>query len=231
MKKIGLIGGLSWQSSVEYYRIINEVSNNRLGDKATVESIMYSTDLQRKFDLVTRGDLDTLAQELIDITKSLERAGADVVVMCTNTMHLVFDKVAESVDVPMIHIVDATGEAIKKAGIKKVALLGTTFTMTDPFIMGRLKEKYDVDCLVPTEEEKPEIMRVIEEELTYNILKESSREYYVNVIKELARQGAEGVILGCTEIPLLIKQKDSPIPVFDTTELHALAALDYAMAD
>ena len=231
MKKIGLIGGLSWQSSVEYYRIINEVSNNRLGDKATVESIMYSTDLQRKFDLVTRGDLDTLAQEFIDITKSLERAGADVVVMCTNTMHLVFDKVAESVDVPMIHIVDATGEAIKKAGIKKVALLGTTFTMTDPFIMGRLKEKYDVDCLVPTEEEKPEIMRVIEEELTYNILKESSREYYVNVIKELARQGAEGVILGCTEIPLLIKQKDSPIPVFDTTELHALAALDYAMAD
>ena len=231
MKKIGLIGGLSWQSSVEYYRIINEVSNNRLGDKATVESIMYSTDLQRKFDLVTSGDLDTLAQEFIDITKSLERAGADVVVMCTNTMHLVFDKVAESVDVPMIHIVDATGEAIKKAGIKKVALLGTTFTMTDPFIMGRLKEKYDVDCLVPTEEEKPEIMRVIEEELTYNILKESSREYYVNVIKELARQGAEGVILGCTEIPLLIKQKDSPIPVFDTTELHALAALDYAMAD
>ncbi|MBQ7464495.1 MAG: amino acid racemase, partial [Lachnospiraceae bacterium] len=151
--------------------------------------------------------------------------------MCTNTMHLVFDKVAESVDVPMIHIVDATGEAIRKAGIKKVALLGTTFTMTDPFIMGRLKEKYDVDCLVPTEEEKPEIMRVIEEELTYNILKESSREYYVNVIKELARQGAEGVILGCTEIPLLIKQKDSPIPVLDTTELHALAALDYAMAD
>ncbi|MBQ3393566.1 MAG: aspartate/glutamate racemase family protein [Oscillospiraceae bacterium] len=231
MKKIGLIGGLSWQSSVEYYRIINEVSNNRLGDKATVESIMYSTDLQRKFDLVTSGDLDTLAEEFIDITKSLERAGADVVVMCTNTMHLVFDKVAESVDVPMIHIVDATGEAIRKAGIKKVALLGTTFTMTDPFIMGRLKEKYDVDCLVPTEEEKPEIMRVIEEELTYNILKESSREYYVNVIKELARQGAEGVILGCTEIPLLIKQKDSPIPVFDTTELHALAALDYAMAD
>jgi aspartate racemase len=231
MKKIGLIGGLSWQSSVEYYRIINEVSNNRLGDKATVESIMYSTDLQRKFDLVTSGDLDTLAEEFIDITKSLERAGADVVVMCTNTMHLVFDKVAESVNVPMIHIVDATGEAIRKAGIKKVALLGTTFTMTDPFIMGRLKEKYDVDCLVPTEEEKPEIMRVIEEELTYNILKESSREYYVNVIKELARQGAEGVILGCTEIPLLIKQKDSPIPVFDTTELHALAALDYAMAD
>ena len=135
MKKIGLIGGLSWQSSVEYYRIINEVSNNRLGDKATVESIMYSTDLQRKFDLVTSGDLDTLAEEFIDITKSLERAGADVVVMCTNTMHLVFDKVAESVDVPMIHIVDATGEAIKKAGIKKVALLGTTFTMTDPFII------------------------------------------------------------------------------------------------
>ena len=231
MKKIGLIGGLSWQSSVDYYRIINEESNNRLGNKSTVESIMYSTDLERKYGLVMKGDLDTLADEFVDIAQALERAGSDVIIMCTNTMHVVFDKVARGVNVPMIHITDATGEAIRKAGLKKVALLGTKFTMTDPFIMGTLKEKYGVECLVPTEEEKDEIMRVIEEELTFNIIKDSSREYFVRVIKELVEQGAEGAILGCTEIPMLIKQKDSPVPVFDTTALHALAALDFAMAE
>ena len=129
----------------------------------------------------------------------------------------------------MIHIVDATAQAIKKAGLEKVALLGTTFTMTQPFYKEKLKEQYGIETLVPKEEQMTEIMRVIEEELTFNILKEESRQYFVNVIKELQRQGAQGVILGCTEIPMLIKQKDSPIPVFDTTYLHAVAALDWAM--
>ncbi len=231
MKKVGLIGGLSWQSTVDYYRIINEESNNRLGNKSTVESIIYSTDLERKYNLVTSGQLDTLAEEFIDIAAGLERAGADVIVMCTNTMHTVFNEIQASTKVPMIHIVDATGQAIKDAGIDKVALLGTTFTMTQPFYIKKLKDDFGIDTVVPQPEQMDEIMRVIEEELTFNIIKDSSREYFVNVIKELQEKGAKGVILGCTEIQMLIKQKDSPVPVFDSTELHALAALNFAMKD
>lgn len=231
MKKIGMVGGLSWQSTVDYYKIINEESNKRLGNKSTVEQIIWSTDLERKFNHVVNGELDELADEFIEIAQGLERAGADCVIMATNTMHLVFDKVAASVKIPMIHIADPTAEAIKKAGFDKVALLGTSFTCTHPFYMGRLKEKYGIECLVPTEEEKDEIQRVIEEELTFNIIKDSSRDYYLKVIDELARQGAQGVILGCTEIQMLIKQRDTPLPVFDTTTLHALAAVDFAMGE
>lgn len=231
MKKIGMVGGLSWQSTVDYYKIINEESNKRLGNKSTVEQIIWSTDLERKFNHVVNGELDELADEFIEIAQGLERAGADCVIMATNTMHLVFDKVAASVKIPMIHIADPTAEAIKKAGFDKVALLGTSFTCTHPFYMGRLKEKYGIECLVPTEEEKTEIQRVIEEELTFNIIKDSSRDYYLKVIDELARQGAQGVILGCTEIQMLIKQEDTPLPVFDTTTLHALAAVDFAMGE
>ena len=231
MKKVGLIGGLSWQSTVDYYRIINEESNNRLGNKSTVESIIFYTDLERKYNLVTSGQLDTLAQEFIEIAQSLEKAGSDVIVMCTNTMHTVFNEIQANVNVPMIHIVDATGQAIKDAGIDKVALLGTTFTMTQPFYIKKLKDDFGIDTVVPKPEQMDEIMRVIEEELTFNIIKDSSREYFVNVINELKEQGAKGVILGCTEIQMLIKQKDSPVPVFDSTELHALAALNYAMAE
>ena len=231
MKKIGMVGGLSWQSTVDYYKIINEESNKRLGNKSTAEQIIWSTDLERKFNHVVNGELDELADEFIEIAQGLERAGADCVIMATNTMHLVFDKVAASVKIPMIHIADPTAEAIKKAGFDKVALLGTSFTCTHPFYMGRLKEKYGIECLVPTEEEKVEIQRVIEEELTFNIIKDSSRDYYLKVIDELARQGAQGVILGCTEIQMLIKQENTPLPVFDTTTLHALAAVDFAMGE
>ena len=231
MKKIGIIGGLSWQSTVDYYKIINEESNRRLGNKSTVESISYSTALEGKFNHVVRGELDELAREFIEIAHSLEKAGADVILMATNTMHLVYEKVRASVSVPVIHIADPTAEAIKKAGFDKIALLGTSITCTHPIYMGRLKEKYGIDTIVPTEEEKKEIQRVIEEELTFDIIKDSSREYYVNVIKELARQGAQGVILGCTEIQMLIKQEDSPIPVFDTTTLHAMAAVNFALDD
>ena len=231
MKKIGLIGGLSWQSSVDYYRIINEESNKRLGNKSTVESIMYSTDLERKFNLVTSGQIDQLAKEFIEIGQSLEKAGADVVIMCTNTMHTVFDEIQKRINIPMIHIVDATAQAIKKQGLNKVALLGTTYTMTQPFYIEKLKNKYGIDTVVPKPEQMNEIMRVIEEELTFDILTDESRKFFVDVINELKEQGAQGVILGCTEIPMLIKQKDSPIPVFDTTELHAMAAVDFAMAE
>lgn len=229
MKKIGLIGGLSWQSSVDYYSIINEESNKILGNKSTVESIMYSTDLEEKYNLVMEGKIEQLASEFKDIAKSLERAGADVILLCTNTMHTVFEEIEKNVNIPMIHIVDATAQAIQKQGIKKVALLGTKYTMTQPFYIEKLKNIYGIETVVPTSVEMDEIMRVIEEELTFNIITDKSRDFFINVINELKEKGAEGVILGCTEIPMLIKQKDSPIPVFDTTRLHALAAVDFAL--
>lgn len=229
MKKIGLIGGLSWQSTVDYYKIINEESNKRLGNKSTVESIIYSTDLETKLGHVIRGEFRQLANEFQDIAQSLEKAGADVILMCTNTMHMVFDQTAASVNVPMIHIVDATGQAIQKAGITKVALLGTTFTMTQPFYKEKLKNEYNIECLVPQPEQMDEIMRIIEEELTFNIIKDSSRKYMLEIAEQLKQQGAQGVVLGCTEIPMLIKQSDTELPVFDTTRLHALAAVDMAL--
>ncbi len=233
MKKIGMVGGLSWQSTVDYYKIINEESNKRLGNKSTVESIIWSTDLETKFNHVINDELDVLADEFIEIVKGLKAAGADIALLCTNTMHIVFDEIAASVDIPVIHIADPTGEAIKAAGAKKVALLGTGYTCSNPkIIMERLKEKYGVECLVPTAEEQAEIQRVIEEELTFNIIKDSSREFYVNAIERLVKEeGAEGVILGCTEIQMLIAQKDVSVPVFDTTLLHALTAVDMALAD
>lgn len=231
MKKIGMVGGLSWQSTVDYYKIINEESNKRLGNKSTVESIIWSTDLETKFNHVLNGELDALAEEFIDIVNGLEAAGADIALLCTNTMHIVFDQIAAKTNIPLIHIADATGEEIKKAGCKKVALLGTGFTCTDPkILMGRLKDIYGVECVVPSAEERDEIQRVIEEELTFNIIKDSSREYYVNAIEKLVREeGAEGVILGCTEIQMLIQQKDVSVPVFDTTLLHAMTAVDMAL--
>lgn len=231
MKKIGMVGGLSWQSTVDYYRIVNEESNRRLGNKSTVESIIWSTDLETKFNHVINGELEELAGEFIEIVNGLAAAGADMALLCTNTMHIVFDEIEKSVKIPMIHIADRTGRAIAAAGAKKVALLGTGYTCKDPkIIMGRLKEKYGVECVVPSLEEQEEIQRVIEEELTFNIIKDSSREYFVNSIEKLAReQGAEGVILGCTEIQMLISQKDVSVPVYDSTTLHAMAAVDMAM--
>lgn len=229
MKKIGLIGGLSWQSTVDYYRYVNEVSNKQIGGTNTVECIIYSTNLKEKIDLVMKNDLDTLAKEFIEISKGLEAAGADCVLLCTNTMHIVYDEIEKNINVPMIHIGDATGEAIAKAGIKKVALLGTTFTCTHPFMRQRLLDQYGIETIVPDEKERVEIMRVIEEELTFDIIKETSREYFLKVIDRLSKLGAQGVILGCTEIQMLIKQEHTDLKVFDTTELHALKAVDFAL--
>ena len=215
--------------SKQKYNYFNEESNKRLGDKSTVETMMYSTELKGKLDHVMQGEIDQLAQEFCQIATSLEKAGADVIVMCTNTMHMVFDQISASVNVPMIHIVDATAKAIQKQGITKVAILGTTFTMTQPFYIERLKNLCGNECVVTEKDAMTKIMQVIEEELTFNIIKQDSKQFYVDVIKSLEQQVAQGVILGCTEIPLLIKQEDTDIPVFDTTYLHAMAALELAM--
>lgn len=230
MKKIGLIGGLSWQSTVEYYRVINEESNRRLGGLGTAECILYSVNLAEKLGRMARGEEKQLGEEFLDISKKLVSAGADMILLCTNTMHAVYDVLADGLSVPVIHIADATAAAIKKQGLTKVALLGTPFTMTQPFYKDRLKKLHGIDVVIPTKEQGEEIYRVINEELTFHILKEESRRYFLDVIDSLRAQGAQGAILGCTEIPLLIQQEHTDLPVFDTTVLHAMAAVDAAFA-
>ena len=230
MKKIGLIGGLSWQSTVEYYRVINEESNRRLGGLGTAECILYSVNLAEKLGRMARGEEKQLGEEFLDVSKKLVSAGADMILLCTNTMHAVYDVLADGLSVPVIHIADATAAAIKKQGLTKVALLGTPFTMNQPFYKDRLKKLHGIDVVIPTKEQGEEIYRVINEELTFHILKEESRRYFLDVIDSLRAQGAQGAILGCTEIPLLIQQEHTALPVFDTTVLHAMAAVDAAFA-
>ncbi len=230
MKKIGLIGGLSWQSTVEYYRIINEESNRRLGGLDTAECILYSVNLAEKLGRMTRGEYQQLGQEFLEVGQKLVAAGADMVLLCTNTMHAVYDTLSAGLSVPVLHIADATAAAIRRQGLTKVALLGTPFTLTQPFYKDRLKQLHGIDVVIPTPEQGAEIYRVIQEELTFHLLKESSRRYFLDVLDTLRAQGAQGVILGCTEIPLLIQQQHTDLPVFDTTTLHALAAVDEALA-
>ena len=230
MKKIGLIGGLSWQSTVEYYRIINEESNRRLGGLDTAECILYSVNLAEKLGRMTRGEYQQLGQEFLEVGQKLVAGGADMVLLCTNTMHAVYDTLSAGLSVPVLHIADATAAAIRRQGLTKVALLGTPFTLTQPFYKDRLKQLHGIDVVIPTPEQGAEIYRVIQEELTFHLLKESSRRYFLDVLDTLRAQGAQGVILGCTEIPLLIQQQHTDLPVFDTTTLHALAAVDEALA-
>ena len=225
MKRIGLIGGLSWQSTVDYYRIINEESARRLGGLNNVESIAYSVNLNEMLEHMGRGEVDILEEKFAAVGKKLEQAGADLIVLCTNTMHAASARLEREINIPFIHIADATADEIKRLGLHKVGLMGTPFTMGQDFYKGRLTEKYGIEVIVPQEGEWEEIYRVIQEELTFGILKEESRKYFLSVMEELRARGAEGVILGCTEIPMLIKQSDTDLPVLDTTALHAMAAV------
>ena len=228
MKRIGLIGGLSWQSTVDYYRIINEESAKRLGGLNNVESIVYSVNLNEMLEHMGKGEVEILGGKFAAVGKKLEEAGADLIVLCTNTMHAACGQLEESIHVPFIHIADATADEIKRLGLHKVGLMGTPFTMGQDFYKGRLRDKHGIEVIVPQESEWNEIYRVIQEELTFGILKDESRKYFLSVIEELRSRGAEGVILGCTEIPMLIKQTDTDLPVLDTTALHAMAAVRLA---
>lgn len=228
MKRIGLIGGLSWQSTVDYYRIINEESAKRLGGLNNVESIVYSVNLNEMLEHIGKGEVEILGGKFAAVGKKLVEAGADLIVLCTNTMHAACAQLEESIHVPFIHIADATADEIKRLGLHKVGLMGTPFTMGQDFYKGRLRDKHGIEVIVPQESEWNEIYRVIQEELTFGILKDESRKYFLSVIEELRSRGAEGVILGCTEIPMLIKQNDTDLPVLDTTALHAMAAVRLA---
>jgi len=229
MKTIGLIGGMSWESSLEYYRIINQRAKARLGGFHSAQSVMYSVDFAEIETLQHQGKWTETAQILCRAARSLEAAGADFIVLCTNTMHKVAPEIEAAVHLPLLHIADATARVIIARGLKTIGLLGTRFTMEEDFYKGRLTEKHGLSVLVPGPADRETIHRVIYHELVDGRIEFASRRQFVTVIERLAEEGAEGVILGCTEIGLLVKQADSPVPLFDTTRIHAEAAVDFAL--
>ena len=230
MKTIGLIGGMSWESSLLYYQIMNERVKEKLGGHHSAKSLLYSVDFQEIKTLQFEDRWDELTKIMIDIAKKLEKSGADCLVICTNTMHKMAKEVEESVKIPLLHIADATAKDIVNNGIKKVALLGTAFTMEHDFYKGRLIEQFGLDVIVPNEAERKLVHNIIYEELCLGIVKEESKQVYLNIIDQLIEHGAEAVILGCTEITMLISQENCSIPVFDTTRIHAESAVDFALS-
>jgi len=231
MKMIGMIGGMSWESSIEYYRIVNQTVREKLGGLHSAKSIMVSVEFAEIEALQHQNRWDELASIMIEAARSLERGGADFVIICTNTMHKLYDAVQNKISIPMLNIADATAEKIKADGIDKIALLGTRFTMEEDFYKGRLVDKYGLNVIIPSSEQMEIVHRVIYDELCAGIIKPDSRQKYADIIGNLVAEGAGGVILGCTEIGLLVKPADSSVPLFDTTEIHARAAVDWALAD
>ena len=229
MKTIGMIGGMSWESTLEYYRIVNQEVRARLGGLHSARCLLYSVDFE-EIERLQRENLWTEAGEVLSrAAQGLEKGGADFILICTNTMHKVAREVEESVAIPLLNIADATAEKIIAAGMHKIALLGTRFTMEEDFYKGRLVNNYGLDVLVPDEPEMDVVHNVIYKELCLGKIESNSRKKYLDVIDRLKGEGAEGVILGCTEIGLLVKQEDTDIPLFDTAEIHARAAVDYSL--
>ncbi len=228
MKTIGLIGGMSWESSVEYYRIINEEVKNRLGGLHSAKCLLYSVNFDEIERFQAEGKWEEAGKLLGDVAQSLEKGGADFIVICTNTMHKVIDYVEEKIKIPILHIADATANQIKKENLETVGLLGTKYTMEQDFYKSRIMSN-GIKVLVPNETEREMINKVIYEELCLGKIQQSSRDYYKNVIKNLVDNGAEGIILGCTEIGLLVKQEDSEVPLFDTTAIHAIESVNKAL--
>jgi aspartate racemase len=230
MRVIGLLGGMSWESTLEYYRLINQEVRRRLGGQHSAEIVMYSVDFEEIEGLQNCGDWDTAGRILAEAAKRVQQGGADFLVMCTNTMHKVAPVIEQTIDIPLVHIADATAESVCRAGMQRVGLLGTRFTMQEDFYKGRLSERHGLDVRVPAPDDIAIIDRVIFSELCLGKILETSRGQYVKIIQRLADQGAEGVILGCTEIGLLIGPDDSPLPTFDTTRLHSEKAGELALA-
>jgi aspartate racemase len=228
MKTIGLIGGMSWESSIEYYRIINETTKAKLGGLHSAKSIMYSVDFAEIEILQHQGKWAEAAQILIDAAKKLESGGADIIVLCTNTMHKVADEIQAHTCIPFLHIADATAQKVKDSGIQKIGLLGTRFTMEEDFYKGRLIQKYGLEVIIPNSQEREIVHRVIYDELVVGKIRQESKQQYLSIVERLVQEGAEGVILGCTEIGLLIQNGDCRVPLFDTTRIHAEAAVEYA---
>ena len=229
MKTIGLLGGMSWESTLGYYRAINEGVKHRLGGLHSARIAMVSVDFAPIEKLQKAGDWNAMARILSDEAKRVQAAGADVLLICTNTMHRVAPEVSAAVDIPLLHIADATAEDLVEQGIQSVGLLGTAFTMEQPFYKKRLAERYGLDVLVPGEADRALVHRVIFQELCLGRSETASRAEYLRIIDDLAANGAEGVILGCTEIGMLVDQSDTSVRLFDTTAIHAQKAVDFVL--
>jgi aspartate racemase len=226
MNKIGLIGGITPESTILYYRFLNQLNAKKLGDKHSAKVIINSFDFGEISKLQTEGNWEKLNQLMAKAGKNLEAGGATCILICANTMHLCIDAVRKVVNIPVIHIAEATAKQITKKGLKKVALLGTKYTMEKDFFKDILTF-YGIETIIPDLEDRNEIHRVIYDELSKGELKATSKENYIKIINKQIKSGAEGIILGCTEIPLLIQQEDAAVPVFDTTKIHASAAFNF----
>ncbi|SNY49295.1 aspartate racemase [Arsukibacterium tuosuense] len=229
MKTIGLLGGMSWQSTIPYYRIINETVKHQLGGLHSAKVILYSVDFAEIERMQRAGDWHAAGQLLAEAATRLEAAGADFIVLCTNTMHKVAGAIEEATKLPLLHIADATAMAVKAAGYKTIGLLGTNFTMEQPFYKTRLTEQHGLSVLVPNEAERQQVHQIIYDELCVGKVLPESREQYRQIIAGLVAHGAEAIILGCTEISLLISQQDAAVPLFDTTDIHARSAAELAL--
>ena len=228
MKTIGLIGGMSWESTVSYYQLINETIKEKLGGLHSAKILLYSVDFAEIERYQASGDWDKSAEVLSQIAQNLEQAGADFIVICTNTMHKVAPQIQKIISIPILHIAQATADALLENGIKKVGLLGTKYTMTQDFYKEKLFEA-GLDVVIPDQAGVEEVNRIIYDELCLGQIKESSKQAYLAIIDDLKNAGAEAVILGCTEIGLLVKQEDTDMSLFDTTEIHALRAAEFAV--
>ncbi len=230
MKTIGLIGGMSWESTASYYRLINESVKERLGGLHSAKLCLYSVNFAEIEAYQHAGDWEKTASILINAAQSLEKAGAMCILICTNTMHIVASQIQASIDIPLLHIADATANNIQQQGIDTIALLGTAYTMEKDFYKGRLINNYQLQVITPNANDHQIVHQIIYNELCLGNIKDASRQEYLRIINSLIDQGAKGIILGCTEIALLIKPQDTSIALFDTTEIHALSAVDWALA-
>jgi aspartate racemase len=231
MKRIGLLGGMSWESSAEYYRLVNEATRDRLGGLHSADCLLRSVDFTVVEALQRAGRWEEAGTLLAGEAAALVAAGAELIVLCTNTMHKVADAITAAVDVPFVHIADTTADAIRARGLTTVGLLATAYTMEQDFYVGRLRDRHGIDVLVPEEADRRIVHSVIYDELCVGVIEDRSREEYVRVMRALAARGAQGILLGCTEIDLLVGPQDSPVPVFDTTRLHAERAVELALAE
>ena len=230
MKTIGLLGGMSWESTALYYRQINELVKEKLGGLHSAKIAMFSVDFQEIEILQHKGEWDATGEILSKAAEQIQNAGADFLLICTNTMHKVAPQIEAAIDIPLLHIADATAERIKSQGIKNIGLLGTRFTMEQDFYAGRLRDAHGLNVILPSKEDRDIVHRVIYEELVLGMVRDESRLEYLRIMDALRAEGAEGVIEGCTEIVMLVQQEHTDIPLFDTTSIHAQAAVEMALA-
>lgn len=230
MKTIGLLGGMSWESTASYYKALNEGVKSRLGGLNSAKVVLFSVNFDEIEKLQHQGKWDETAVLLSDAAESVEKAGADFLMICTNTMHKVVPEIESRISIPVLHIADATANVLQADGIEKVGLLGTRFTMEQDFYKGRLKDKFGMDVVVPSSEDQETVHTIIYDELCKGVIKESSKQQYLTIIDKLYAEGAQAVILGCTEIALLVNQQDTQVPLYDTTEIHAKQGVECALS-